>query len=425
MKQSIYNNQVKINNIDIIYNSFSNRFISVTPDILDCLSGNYSNHNVLNGLRNARFLVEDDENEKDLVMNCYLRRKFSLRVYQLIINTSLDCNLQCWYCYETHIKKSFISSDVVLNILKHIELKFISEPFEVLELSFFGGEPMLNYKAISDLLQHVKSLMNKYGFKVLLTIVTNGTCINKRYIDLLRDFKTRFQITMDGDECTHNSIRKFKDARKGNSYKYIINGLKLLSESKANFYFTIRVNYDSNVIKNIVHLINDLSFLNREKTIISLQKVWQCKLDEINTQKLFDVIGYINTQKFFVDIYGFSSKFCSCYANNYNQAIINYDGKVYKCTARDFVKDRSYGVLNSEGIIVWDIGKLKKRLSLNAPQKCIDCSLFPSCKGLCSQKIIECEDIYTLPSLYDKELSKSDIVLHNIKQKLIERRNEV
>ena len=126
MIPSIYNYIVKLGNLDILYNTMSNSYIILSNNIKDCLSGSSHNIELLQQLKNQNFLIDEDVDERKLVETFFLQRRYSSRSYQLILNTSLDCNLCCWYCYENHVAKSFMSIDIVDRILKHLELKFKS-----------------------------------------------------------------------------------------------------------------------------------------------------------------------------------------------------------------------------------------------------------------------------------------------------------
>lgn len=425
MKQSIYNHIINVDGRKFIFNSLSNQFLPVTIQIQDGLNGVSTDDTTIKNLINKGFLINDDICEKELVKSFFFTRKHSNRIYNLIINTTLECNLGCWYCYETHIKKSFLPLSLVSTILEHLKIKASTEPFEVLELSFFGGEPMMNYRAIKNLLDGIKVLSDEAGYKVNLTFVTNGTFLHERYADLLKPFPTRFQITIDGDEQMHNSVRKYKSKNfTEGSYEKIINGLKLFNSVEAEFYFTIRINYDNNVLANIDNLIKDLDFLNRKRTFISLHRIWQYSATAQDYKNLFDAIERINSKRFIVNTFRLVQKFESCYADNYNHAVINYNGEVFKCTARDFTKAPAEGILNSDGFIEWDTARINKRLSVDIPQKCLDCSLLPCCPGICSQQLIEATDINSIECPFKDSISKENMILLNIKQKLIARKNE-
>lgn len=414
MRSSKYNILINIGKQEIVYNTVSNRFIELTSNIKRCLSGELGDENLATYLRYNNFIVDEDEDEIAKITNLILERRFSTKVYRLVLNTSMDCNLKCWYCYESHQKGALMSEEMVYRILNHLDVKSRMMPFEYLELTLFGGEPMMNYKAVSSLLSGIKRLSKKYGFTIRSGIVTNGTFINQRYIDLLKNFPTNFQITIDGDKDSHNAIRKFKIGRR-ESYGLILKGLKMLNDADADFYYTIRVNYDDTVIENIETLIRDISFMNRQRTKISLHKVWQCRA-EISKEKLFSVVNMINRYRFRVDLYALSPSFHCCYADLYNEAVINYDGRVYKCTARNFDEGNSCGTLSLTGSIYWDTEKVKKRLSLGLPEYCRNCVILPSCKGICSQNLLENE---SMGCPYLKDTTIEEIVALNIKQQLI------
>lgn len=428
MKESVYNIPVTIGTTEFLYNTFTDRLIKQTAMLEEYVKGKSGvPKEVTLSLKNNGFLVDEEEDEIEKVKTIRLQKRYSEKMYKLVVNMTLDCNLKCWYCYEKHVAKSYIDDNMVGKILKHLELKSVVSSFEVLNLTLFGGEPMLNYRAVKSLLEGVKKLSSKRGFKTELFIVTNGTIVSQKYVELLRPFDVRFQVTIDGDKTTHDSIRTYKKSFvKKSSYRSIIDGLKLLNEANANFYFTLRINYDEQVLTKVKALLADLDFLNRRKTVFCLQQVWQTDAHKIGLNDLLEAANMINQAGFVLSSMSFSHTYCSCEADNFNQAIINYDGKVFKCTARDFTPEHSYGYLTDSGLIVWNTQKIESRLSLKLPAKCMSCKLFPCCPGICSQKILEHVDLDKIPCPFpfDKGMTISDVVLFNVKQKIMSKRNE-
>lgn len=424
MKQSKYNTIVSLGKQQVLYNTITNKFVVLSDAIKEALKCETVSPLSLK-LESNNYLVKDDVDEKQMIESLFVQRRFSSKVYQLTLNTSLDCNLCCWYCYETHAKKTNMSLELVKNILLHLEIKSQADPFKILELSFFGGEPLLNYKAIKALLEGVKMLSERFDFDIHLTFVTNGTLINQKYVELLKEFKVRFQITIDGNKNTHNNTRKYKSKLLGtDSYGRIMDNLKLLNEQEAEFYFIVRVNYETDTLKSISKLMADLEFLDKRRTALSLHRVWQHKATEEDSALLIDAINYINSMGFVVSTFPLATNLENCYADNYNQAIINYDGNVYKCTARDFSSEQPSGKLNSLGLIEWNAPLLLDRLALDIPQKCKDCLLLPSCTGICSQKKVEAKDNEQIPCPFEDLISKEDVILLNIKQQLVIKKYE-
>lgn len=78
-----------------------------------------------------------------------------------------------------------------------------------------------------------------------------------------------------------------------------------------------------------------------------------------------------------------------CYADTIRQSVVNYDGTLYKCTARNFADHKaSVGYLNDEGIPVWNQNYYKHYLKpVFDNNKCRDCIFLPVCLGVCSQNL--------------------------------------
>ena len=107
----------------------------------------------------------------------------------------------------------------------------------------------------------------------------------------------------------------------------------------------------------------------------------------------------------------------TCYADNYNQAVINYDGKVFKCTARDFIDKHSEGVLTKEGIINWKTDKLMDRLNIRIANNCKRCKLLPSCPGICTQNRLESKN--EILCALTNDFTMQDYIIHNFNNKMI------
>ena len=80
----------------------------------------------------------------------------------------------------------------------------------------------------------------------------------------------------------------------------------------------------------------------------------------------------------------------SCYADKRNSAVINYNGDIFKCTARDFTTVKRAGYLSEEGDLIWENNYLERRMNAKFQNKpCLSCRLMPICNGGCSQHAME------------------------------------
>lgn len=77
------------------------------------------------------------------------------------------------------------------------------------------------------------------------------------------------------------------------------------------------------------------------------------------------------------------------YADSPRHAVINYNGDVFKCTARDFATESREGRLNNEGRIEWN-EKFFQRMAIKySNEACRNCVILPICNGSCTQNKIE------------------------------------
>ena len=123
------------------------------------------------------------------------------------------CNLRCSYCYVGRGNGSYLSFESCLRTLETLR------EFGVKRVVLSGGEPLLH----PQIMQIVRSVMDQCFETVL---VTNATLVDDDTAKELRDAGIAFvQVSLDGDELTHNEIRG-----KGCFCK-TVNGIKCLTKA--------------------------------------------------------------------------------------------------------------------------------------------------------------------------------------------------
>lgn len=427
MKTSAYNISVPLaDNWVLVFNSFSKSFLCLTTTIWKrCFNEDSSvkmenlQTNDFETLRQNGFVIEDGVDEFADALSLRMKSRLNKRLYHIIVNPTLDCNLRCWYCYETHKTGSTISQENINAILKHIELKHLEDNFEALELSFFGGEPFLKASIISQLIEDVSNLCRSKNINLKISFTTNGTIMPPKILAVLKDKNVSFQITLDGNRDQHNLIRGFKTLNNTNSYDVIWKNIKKLYEHISQFHLCLRINFDRNTFVDHKQLAEQILSLGRNKLTVSLQKVWQVDSSSINYEDLFEFVNTLLDHNVNVRFLELSNGATTCYADRINSVVINYDGKVYKCTARDFNGSNSIGELLPTGDIIWDYTRLQQYSYSPVPLKCKKCKLFPSCMGTCSQSIIENGD--DVPCIIKKPFTIEDYVLFSYKLKSMQK----
>lgn len=394
MKTSQYCIPVELGSEALFFDSFSKAYAKISKKraneifyngrfVEAALKGNEKDLLVENG-----FLVDESFNQRDAVIAARHMARLQKKDYHIIVNTTMDCNLGCWYCYETHKKGSVISDSILDSIYNHIKLKFEEDNLRSLTLGFFGGEPLLVIPEVNALIKNCSSFCNDKKIAFSVGFTTNGTIINSKLFDMLRDIDSHFQVTFDGNKAKHDSVRKFKKGSSG-SFELICRNIRTILSSLPKARIGLRINYDADTLKNMGEVYDFIASLDPEKVSVSLHKVWQVDKEEIDEDLLFDCIVRIKKLGIHVNIQGYPINSGICYADCLNSCVINYDGLVYKCTARDFNATSKCGELTRSGLIKWDYNKLKEYCFTAIPQKCQECVLLPCCPGNCSQSLIE------------------------------------
>lgn len=399
MKKSSYIFCEEINSdAYLYYNSFTNQFLLMnkekhenferkSPD--DLLSENTTFYDIL---KQNGFIIDNHYDEFDVAVHNKRMKQFNSSLYNIVVNTTLDCNLNCWYCYEKKIHGSHVSDKIISAIEKNMEWEFQSQPYRVLKLSFFGGEPFLEFDTIKKLLCYAKDFCEKHNLELIADFTTNATLIKPDHIQFLKQFQCNFQITLDGYKESHNRIKNNKE-KTLDSYQLTLNALKQINDNIKKHWIAVRINFDNETLRHIDDIIKDISFLNRKLCYVIVKKIWQIPTDKVNKELLFETIQKLFDNDFLVDYY-VMPKGCVCFAERMREVLFNYDGKVFKCTTiYPFDDSNALGILDEEkGIVHWNENKMAKWTKDLLPEHCKKCKWFPACLGPCNRQLLVHQD---------------------------------
>lgn len=243
-------------------------------------------------------------------------------------------------------------------------------------------------------------------------VTSNASLINEAMIKKMTEISLNsFQITIDGSPNRHNKIRNSK----GNpSFDLIMSNIFIICDLISNPSIILRINYDEQTLKDesLKNVFRNIPEKYRKFIRIDFQRVWQT-VKEGKEENILR-IEYINLCR---DL-GFTiheltnalslsgSKHYKCYADRKYHAEINYDGKIYSCTAEGYTDFFQFGTLKDNGEIEYKEEQLIRKLAKDPfeNEMCLACKYLPVCWGPCSKKIM-----YT-----PKEHLKNICVLKNI-----------
>lgn len=400
MKTSNYNLFFKHKDKFIGYNTLYNTFLIIDNQAFPLLLKGMRNllsfasacKNTFQLLQDKKFIIDNDVDEIAIAKSVLYQTNYDNSKFRITINPTLNCNFHCWYCYETHAEGTKITVETKERILKFIKHTIdINASLKHLYLDWFGGEPLLYFKdVVSPILLETKKYAEAKGIEFISGFTTNGYLLTDDILDFCILYSAKnFQITLDGHKERHNQVRFTHSG--SNTYDKIVHNIKSAIIKGANV--NVRLNISSDTKADVVAILNSFKGLEEQQLMnlhFSIHEVWQ-EREKVGGE-IENILNLIRYYGFNANIYETSPHGISntCYADKENEAVINYDGSIFKCTARNFLKENSEGYLTEDGKIEWNSHYEKRKATsvFNYPE-CHQCSIMPICNAGCSQQQLE------------------------------------
>ncbi len=397
MKWSKYNSILENGDGNfVLYNASTNHMVVMVEQVKDMVTKHTSSPDdiksmhleLYNCLLNYEFIVDDDTDETERFISSYKSLNDTGEEFSLIINPTMNCNLRCWYCYETHKPKSLMPLNIRDRVCLLLTKKFEDEHIKKISLSFFGGEPLLAFKSrVLPLINHAVNLKDRTGKELNIGFTSNAVLLTKEVVDKLHatGLSIHFLIPFDGDKQWHDKTKRNADGS-GTYDRIVANVHYALSKG---FDIIVRCNYSNENLESFERLIDDFKsmFENYSDRIsFSFHRISQRNEPRNSMKFQAKYQSALNT----LGIESTVSNDCgdTCYADKENSVVINFNGDVYKCTARDFIKESREGVLNADGTITYN-ERYSDRMDIRFKNEtCRKCNIFPLC-NICTQHRLE------------------------------------
>lgn len=166
-----------------------------------------------------------------------LKQKTAGVVKALCLHIAHTCNLNCAYCFASQGKYNG-ERDVMSFEVGKRALDFLIENSgsrHNLEVDFFGGEPLMNFQVVKDLVAYARSIEKEHNKNFRFTLTTNGVLVDDDVIDFANKECSNVVLSLDGRKEIHDRYRvdyagngswdkivpkfqKFVEARNGKNY---------------------------------------------------------------------------------------------------------------------------------------------------------------------------------------------------------------
>ena len=322
-------------------------------------------------------------------------------VKALCLHIAHDCNLACRYCFaeegEYHGRRAIMSYEVGKKALDFLVAN--SGNRTNLEVDFFGGEPLMNWEVVKQLVAYGRSLEEEHHKKFRFTITTNGVLLNDEILEFVNKEMGNMVLSIDGRKEVHDRMRPHRGGQ--GSYDEIVPKFKKAAESRGQMNYYVRgtyTHYNTDFAKDVLHLA-DLGFKQisvepvvapetedyaiREEDLPQLLAQYD-ELAEEMIKRRKEGNGF-NFFHFMIDLEGgpcVAKRLSGCGSGTEYLAVTPW-GDLYPC--HQFVGNEDFLMGNvDEGVLRTDIRDECKQCIVYAKEKCKDCFAKFYCSGGCA-----------------------------------------
>lgn len=422
-KLSLFNMTIKEMSDGVYYyNTLSKAILLLSREIVDKLSSgkiNELSESIQIKLFQNGYLVKEDLDELSILQNAYQKSHSQSNFVSIVLVPTFACNFSCNYCFEG--EKPLFSGQEIENYFQSLKefarKEFVSKNH--VHLSMFGGEPLLAYDYFKDFFIYLSNLSKEFGFQYSSSLTTNGYLLTEAMAsEMLTLFNLEsVQITLDGNEATHNSVRTPKNGEKTffdiiSNFKKLLHLVELCG-SKCDI--KLRINLINNTLEDIAQTLNLFSEKDKKLFSIYFRPVYNTKFFNVeneNKSNLKDFYHLAN-QKGFRFTFGDAIKFSHCEGDGgIDQFFIIPDLTVWKCI-NDFSEVRAkIGHIGLDGTFYIDRDSLShwtKNNPFNSPT-CKSCKWLPICWGGCPLQYSKSKSHICM---YEKAYNLIDTILLN------------
>ena len=217
-------------------------------EILAKLGENYSHKEIEEVFEDIEELIRKEQLFTKDTYESYIMdfKKRQTVVKALCLHIAHDCNLACKYCFagegEYHGDRALMSYEVGKQALDFLVAN--SGNRVNLEVDFFGGEPLMNWQVVKDLVAYGRSLEKTHNKKFRFTLTTNGILLNQEVLDFANKEMSNLVLSIDGRKEVHDKMRPAGNGK--GSYDLVLPKFKEAAESRNQTNYYVRGTFTRN-----------------------------------------------------------------------------------------------------------------------------------------------------------------------------------
>ncbi len=322
-------------------------------------------------------------------------------VKALCLHIAHDCNLKCRYCFaeegEYHGRRALMSYEVGKAALDFLIAN--SGNRRNLEVDFFGGEPLMNFEVVKQLVAYGREQEKIHNKNFRFTLTTNGVLLDDEVMEFVNQEMANVVLSIDGRKEVNDRMRPFPKG--AGSYDLIVPKFQRLADSRKQERYYVRgtfTHHNLDFSQDVLHLA-ELGFKQISVEPVVAQPEDEYALREEDLPSLFEEYDRLavemvrrrregndfNFFHFMIDLEGgpcVAKRLSGCGSGTEYLAVTPW-GDFYPC--HQFVGNEKFLMGNvKDGIQNTKLQNEFKCCNVYAKEKCRDCFAKFYCSGGCA-----------------------------------------
>ena len=370
--------------------------------LLEVLAGKYTESDLKDAYDDIAELTEAGQLFTKDIYEQYIgevkQRKTVVKA--LCMHIAHDCNLACKYCFaeegEYHGRRALMSYEVGKKALDFLIAN--SGNRRNLEVDFFGGEPLMNWQVVKDLVAYGREQEKIHNKNFRFTITTNGVLLNDEVQEFVNKEMDNVVLSLDGRKEVNDKMRPFRNGK--GSYELIVPKFQKLADSRNQEKYYVRGTFTRDNLdfsKDVLHFA-DLGFkqISIEPVVGEDADFYSIKKEDL--PKIFEEYDAlakalverekegkgVNFFHFMIDLDGgpcVAKRLSGCGSGTEYLAVTPW-GDLYPC--HQFVGEEDFLMGNvDDGIVKPKIADEFRGCSVYSKEKCKNCFAKFYCSGGC------------------------------------------
>jgi len=319
----------------------------------------------------------------------------------LCLHVAHTCNLNCSYCFASqgkyHGERAVMSFEVGKQALDFLVAN--SGTRRNLEVDFFGGEPLMNWQVVKDLVKYARSIESKYNKNFRFTLTTNGVLVDDDVIDFCNKEMSNVVLSLDGRKEVHDRLRV--DYLGNGSWEKIVPKFQRFVEKRGgkNYYIRGTFTHANPDFMNDIKTMLDLGFNELSLEPVVCSETDEARLTEDDVKivcEQYEELAKLMIQRkkegrpftfyhYMIDLTGgpcVYKRVSGCGSGTEYMAVTPW-GDLYPC--HQFVGEEKFKLGDIyNGVTNTELREQFKKCNVYTKPECSDCWAKLYCSGACA-----------------------------------------